>query len=90
MPAGSQRTLISIPEIIITLWTGKVKENGDLSTRFQLDKNIKVRTRWIMINRKKRKFRDGDIIDIEEYHDGRYGAPGRRRGKREKPTKEDK
>ena len=41
-----------------------------------------------MINRKKREFRGGEIIDIEENHDGRYGAPGKRREKKEKPTKE--
>ncbi len=35
-----------------------------------------------------RKFRRGDIIDREEYHDGRYGAPGEKRRKKIKPTKE--
>lgn len=38
--------------------------------------------------RKIYKFRRGDIIDVEEYHDGRYGAPGERRQKKKKPTKE--
>lgn len=38
--------------------------------------------------RKTYRFRRGDIIDIEEYHDGRYGAPGEKRQKRKKPTKE--
>ena len=33
-------------------------------------------------------FRHGDVIDIEEYHDGNYGAPGRSRQGREKPTSE--
>lgn len=41
-----------------------------------------------MVKRKRYKFRGGDIIDIEEYHDGQYGAPGKRREKKEKPTKE--
>lgn len=38
--------------------------------------------------RKTYRFRHGDLIDIEEYHDGNYGAPGHKRLKREKPTKE--
>lgn len=31
----------------------------------------------------------GDVIDVEEFHDGRYGAPGEKRQKRKKPTRED-
>lgn len=42
-----------------------------------------------MIKRKTYKFQHGDILDIEEYHDGRYGAPGLKRMKRRKATKED-
>lgn len=38
--------------------------------------------------RKKYVFRSGDIIDVEEYHDGRYGAPGMPRQKKKKVTKE--
>lgn len=38
--------------------------------------------------RKTYKFRHGDIIDTEEFHDGNYGAPGMRREKRKKPTEE--
>lgn len=34
------------------------------------------------------KLRKGKIIDVEEYHDGNYGAPGVGRGKKKKPTKE--
>lgn len=34
-------------------------------------------------------FRDGDIIDREEYHDGKYGAKGKKREKKKTPTKED-
>lgn len=41
-----------------------------------------------MIRRKKYNFRKGDIIDVEEFHDGRYGAPGEKRQKRVKPTQE--
>lgn len=38
--------------------------------------------------RKTYHFRHGDIIDVEEYHDGNYGAPGENRSRRAKPTKE--
>lgn len=38
--------------------------------------------------RKTYKFRHGDIIDVEEFHDGRYGGPGAKRKKRVKPTEE--
>lgn len=38
--------------------------------------------------RKTYKFRQGEIIDVEEYHDGNYGAPGRNRSKKRKPTEE--
>ncbi len=41
-----------------------------------------------MIKRKKYSFRKGDIIEIEEFHDGRYGAPDEKRQKKAKPTKE--
>lgn len=33
-------------------------------------------------------FRQGNILEVEEDHDGRYGAPGECRQKRKKPTKE--
>lgn len=39
--------------------------------------------------RKTTRLRGGDILDVAEYHDGRYGAPGRSRQKKKKPTKED-
>ena len=42
-----------------------------------------------MIKRQKMILRDGDVIDVSEYHDGRYGARGEKRGKRKKPTKEE-
>lgn len=41
-----------------------------------------------MIKRKRYEFRKGDIVDVEEFHDGRYGGPGVRRVKRKKPTEE--
>ena len=39
--------------------------------------------------RKTTRLRGGDVLAVEEYHDGRYGAPGMPRQKKEKPTKED-
>lgn len=41
------------------------------------------------VKRKKYKLRRGDVIDVEEFHDGNYGAPGKPREKKKKPTKED-
>lgn len=38
--------------------------------------------------RKTTKLRGGDILEVEEYHDGNYGAPGKGRQKKKKPTKE--
>lgn len=38
--------------------------------------------------RKTYRFRKGEIIDVEEFHDGRYGAPGKKREKRKKTTAE--
>lgn len=40
------------------------------------------------VKRKTYPFRQGDIIDIEEYHDGNYGAPGKKREKKTKLTEE--
>lgn len=37
--------------------------------------------------RKTTKLRKGDILEVEEYHDGNYGAPGKGRQKKKKPTK---
>lgn len=33
------------------------------------------------------KYRLRDAIEVEEYHDGQYGAPGQKRQKKTKPTK---
>lgn len=41
-----------------------------------------------MVKRKKIRLRHGDVLDVEEYHDGTYGSPGKSRQKKEKPTKE--
>lgn len=41
------------------------------------------------VKRKTLKLRQGDIIDVEEYHDGNYGAKGKKREKKKKPTKEE-
>lgn len=40
------------------------------------------------VKRKTYSFRKGDILEIEEYHPGNYGAPGKVRQKKKKPTKE--
>lgn len=39
--------------------------------------------------RKTTRLRGGRVLAVEEYHDGRYGAPGMSRQKKKKPTKED-
>ena len=39
--------------------------------------------------RKGYRLRGGDVLDILEYHDGRYGARGKKRMPKKKPTKED-
>lgn len=39
--------------------------------------------------RKTTRLRRGNVLIVEEYHDGRYGAPGMPRQKKKKPTKED-
>lgn len=41
-----------------------------------------------MIKRKQYRFKSGDIIDVEEFHDGKYGGPGITRIKKKKPTEE--
>ena len=41
------------------------------------------------VKRKTYNLRRGEVIDVEEYHDGKYGAPGMKRSPRKKPTKED-
>lgn len=40
------------------------------------------------IKRKTTRLRKGDVIDVEEFHNGRYGAPGKQRGDKTKPTPE--
>lgn len=37
---------------------------------------------------KKKVWRFGNAVEVEEYHTARYGAPGERRRKKEKPTPE--
>lgn len=41
-----------------------------------------------MVKRKTYRLREGEIIEVEEFHDGNYGAPGRNREKKRKPTPE--
>lgn len=40
------------------------------------------------VKRKTYKLRGGKVIDVEEHHDGNYGAPGKKRVRKEKPTRE--
>lgn len=40
------------------------------------------------IKRKTYRYRGGQVIDVEEYPDGRYGGRGQKRGEKEKPTEE--
>ncbi len=40
------------------------------------------------VKRKTYKLCGGNILDIEEFHDGNYGAPGKERKKKQKPTAE--
>ena len=37
--------------------------------------------------REEYRLRGGDILEIREFHDGRYGAPGQKREKRENQQK---
>ena len=39
--------------------------------------------------RKWYELRGGEVLDIQEYHDGKYGAKGKKRLPKKKPTKED-
>lgn len=41
-----------------------------------------------MVNRLEYSFRKKEIIEIREYHDGNYGARGKKRIKKKKPTEE--
>jgi len=40
------------------------------------------------VKRKTYRLCKGEIIDVEEFHDGRYGAPGKERKRKKKPTPE--
>lgn len=42
-----------------------------------------------MVNRNRYTYMEGSVIDVEEYHDGRYGAPGTKREKKKKATPEE-
>lgn len=41
-----------------------------------------------MLKKKEYRFGDGDYIEIEIYQDGRYGAPGKKREPKKRPTPE--
>ena len=64
------------------------KDNGLLPV-LDLIKILKIGHKAMPIKRKTLSLRQGKIIDVEEHHDGNYGAPGQKRQKKKKPTKED-
>ena len=41
------------------------------------------------IKRKTYELRQGDVLEVEEFQEGRYGAPGEKRQKKKKATKEE-
>lgn len=41
-----------------------------------------------MVKRKTYTYKQGEIVDVEEFHDGRYGGLGKKREKKKKPTEE--
>lgn len=51
-------------------------------------KILKIGPDDMATKRKTYSLRHGDVIDVEEHHDGNYGAPGKKRQKKKKPTKE--
>lgn len=61
------------------------RKTGISGPFLHLDKDIKDRTKG-MIKRKRYIFEN--VIEVEEYHDGKYGAPGMKREKKRKATKE--
>lgn len=66
----------------------EVKENGDLNPLFYLDKNIKDRSRAMLKRYKRLTYIFDNAIEIYEYLDGKYGAPGQKREKKKKPSPE--
>ena len=82
-PFGAKNNLM----FIVSQEAEKVKKNSGFSHCFQLDKDIKDRTYRGML-RTTYKLRNGKILYREEYHQGNYGAPGKKRQKKEKPTEE--
>ena len=61
------------------------RKTGVKDRRSPLDKDIKVRTKMAYI---KKQYRMKNVIEVEEYHTGRYGAPGQARKKKRKLTPE--
>lgn len=64
----------------------KVKKNGDFSPFYDLIKILILGRGCMGTVRKLYIFKN--FIEVEEYHDGRYGAPGKKREKKKKPTPE--
>ena len=86
MPASSQSYLYRQDKY--TSVSRKSQEKwGFLKAPAHLIKILKLGYRD-MVKRKKIRLRHGDVLDVEEYHDGNYGSPGKSRQKKEKPTKE--
>lgn len=68
----------------------KVKKYGRFCLFVSLVKNIKVRTHRRMIKRYKRIiYTFKHSIEVYEYLDGKYGAPGKKRQKKRKATPEE-
>lgn len=65
---------------------GKSSGMGISCPFYDLIKILKLGRGWMGTRRKIYTFKN--FIEIEEYHDGRYGAPGKKREKKKKPTPE--
>lgn len=59
---------------------------GIFAPFYDLIKILKIGRKWMGTIRKMYRFKN--FIEVEEYHDGRYGAPGKKREKKKKPTPE--
>ena len=67
----------------------KVKEIGDFRPFFYSIKRLKLGQKQMAIKRKTYELRQGDVLEVEEFQEGRYGAPGEKRQKKKKATKEE-
>ena len=67
----------------------KSRKYGDFARFMYSIKILNLGRDYMATKRKTTRLRGGDVLVVEEYHDGRYGAPGMTRQKKRKPTKED-